>query len=107
MKYNFVMTRTFRTNFNVVADNIEEAQQWLDDNMDDVWEAELEQCNVIDDERVLEEAEPSQNEAEELQDLAGHIGHYLHKYRHVEAYIPKEMWDALEKMSSHIVDNEN
>jgi hypothetical protein len=41
----------------------------------------------------------------ELVDLAGHIGHYLHKYRHVEAYIPKEMWDALEKMSSHVTED--
>ena len=101
MKYNLVVSRTYVTEIEVTADNIQDAWQWVSENSDTIYEQELEQCNVIDDERVLEEAEPSQNEAEELQDLAGHIGHYLHKYRHVEAYIPKEMWDALEKMSSH------
>jgi hypothetical protein len=101
MKYNFVMTRTFRTNFNVVADNIEEAQQWLDDNMDDVWEAELEQCNVIDDERVLEEAEPSPNEIDELMSLAYHIKGKLKEYSHVEDFIPQELYKALEQMLSH------
>jgi hypothetical protein len=101
MKYNFVMTRTFRTNFNVVADNIEEAQQWLDDNMDDVWEAELEQCNVIDDERVLEEAEPSPNEIDELMSLAYHIQAKLREYSHVEGFVPKAMHDALHEMLTH------
>jgi ABC-type Zn uptake system ZnuABC Zn-binding protein ZnuA len=101
MKYNFVMTRTFRTKFNVVADNIEEAQQWIDDNMDDVWEAELEQCNVIDDERVLEEAEPSPNEVSELQDLVQHINLKLQQYSHVEDFIPQELYKALEQMLSH------
>jgi hypothetical protein len=104
MKYNFVMTRTFKTQVKVVADNIEKAQQWLDDNMDDVWEAELEQCNVIDDERVLKEAEPSPNEVSELQDLVQHINLKLQQYSHVEDFIPNDLYKALEHMLSHDID---
>jgi hypothetical protein len=99
------MTRTLKTEYKVVANSLDEAQEWIDNNMDTIWAQELEQLNVIDDDRELQEDKPSQNEAEELQDLAGHIGHYLHTYRHVEAYIPKEMWDALEKMSSHVTED--
>lgn len=101
MKYYFVMTRTFKTQVKVVANNIEEAQQWIDDNMDYVWEAELEQCNVIDDERVLKESEPSPNEVDELADLVCHINQKLQEYRHVEDFIPKELYKALEQMLSH------
>ncbi len=44
---------------------------------------------------------------EELIDLVSHIQQRIHDYRHVGAYIPKEMWDALDKMSSHLTDDED
>lgn len=101
MKYNLVISRTYVTEIKVVADSIEEAQQWVDENMDIVYEAELEQCNVVNEETDLQEDTPSLNEAEELLDLAQHIGRYLDKYIHVSDYFPSEIHDAVKKLASH------
>jgi len=101
MKYNLVITRTLKGEFKVVADSIEKAQEWVDDNVDDLWNI-LDGIEIIDESTELQEDKPSENEAEELLDLAGHITDYLHKYRHVGDYIPSEMFEALEKMRSHI-----
>lgn len=101
MKYNFVMTRTLRTEYKVVANSLDEAQEWIDNNMDTIWAQELEQLNVIDDDRELQEDKPSENEAEELLDLSQHIGRYLDKYIHVSDYFPNEIRDAIQKLASY------
>jgi hypothetical protein len=67
----------------------------------------MEQCNIISDDANIELIEPSENEAEELLCLVSHIRQRIYDYRHVKAYIPKEMWDALDKMSSHITEDED
>lgn len=77
MKYNFVMTRTFKTEYKVLANSLEEAQEWIDNNMLIIRAHELKQMNVIDYSSELQEDKPSENEAEELLDLAGHITDYL------------------------------
>lgn len=107
MKYNLVVSRTYVTEIEVTADNIQEAWQWVSENSDTIYEQEMEQCNVVSEEADMRELGPSQNEAEELIDLVSHIQQRIHDYRHVGAYIPKEMWDALDKMSSHITDDED
>ena len=106
MKYNLVISRTYVTEIKVVADNPAHAWDWINQNSDFIYEQEMEQCNVISEETNLQEDKPSDNEAEELLDLAGHITEYLHKYRHVEDYIPSEMFRALEQMRSHINDED-
>ena len=102
MKYNLVVSRTYVTEIEVTANNIQDAWQWVSENNDTIYEQELEQCNVVSEMTDMKEIGPSENEAEELLDLAGHITDYLHKYRHVGDYIPSEMFEALEKMRSHI-----
>jgi len=102
MKYNLVVSRTYVTEIEVTANNIQEAWQWVSENNDIIYEQELEQCNVVSEMTDMKEIGPSENEAEELLDLAGHITDYLHRYRHVGDYIPSEMFEELEKMRSHI-----
>jgi len=102
MKYNLVVSRTYVTEIEVTADNIAEAWAWVNQNRDTIYEQELEQCNVINEEFDMKQIGPSQNEAEELLDLVSHIQQRIHDYRHVGAYIPSEMFEALEKMRSHI-----
>ena len=106
MKYNLVISRTYVTQIKVVADSKEDAWDWINQNSDFIYEQEMEQCNVISEETDLKEDTPSLNEAEELLDLAGHITEYLAKYRHVEDYIPSDMFKALEQMRSHINDED-
>lgn len=105
MKYNLVMSRTYVTEMIVVADDEASAWDWINDNADAIYEAELEQMNVINEESSLEPVTPSQNEVEELADLVCHINQKLQEYSHVEDFIPKELYKALEQMLSH--DNED
>lgn len=101
MKYNLVISRTYATEIQIEADNMADAWDWVNQNSDAIYEAEMEQCNVISEETDMREIGPSLNEAEELLDLAQHIGRYLDKYIHVSSYVPKEMRDILSQMASH------
>lgn len=101
MKYNLVISRTYVTEIKVVADNIQDAWDWINQNSDFIYEQEMEQCNVVSEETDLQEDTPSLNEAEELFDLAQHIGRYLDKYIHVSDYFPTEIRDAVQKLASH------
>ena len=105
MKYNFVMSRTYVTEMTIVADDEASAWDWINDNAEAIYEAELEQMNVINEESSLVPVTPSQNEVEELADLVCHINQKLQEYSHVEDFIPKELYKALEQMLSH--DNED
>lgn len=107
MKYNVIISRTYTTELVVEAQSTQEVEKWIDTHGETIDHQELEQCNIVDFEINVEPASPSENEAEELLDLVSHIEQRIHDYRHVEAYIPKEMWDALDKMSSHIVEDED
>jgi len=104
MKYNLVISRTYVTEIEVTADNVAEAWDWVNQNSDAIYEAEMEQCNVISEETDMREIGPSQNEAEELLDLASHIHRLLHDYRHVAEFVPQAMHDALTNMLSHTED---
>jgi len=50
MKYNLVVSRTYVTEIEVTADNIQDAWQWVSENSDTIYEQELEQCNVVSEE---------------------------------------------------------
>ena len=104
MKYNVVISRTYATEIVVEADNTQGVHDWLESNDETINHEELEQCNIIDIQFSIDSIEPSENEASELQDLAWHIKAKLKEYSHVEDYIPKEIWSALEKMNSPIVE---
>jgi uncharacterized membrane protein YheB (UPF0754 family) len=101
MKYNVVISRTYATELVVEADNKEGVHEWLETHKNKVYHEELEQCNIISDDVNVELVEPSPSEAEELLDLAYHIHRLLHNYSHVADFVPKEIRDSLEKMSSH------
>ena len=101
MKYTLTTTRTYETTYNVVADSESDAWDWISENGDLITEAELEQCNVIDEETTLEPCTPSPNEVDELMALAYQIQGKLREYRHVEDFIPKSMHDALHEMLTH------
>ena len=101
MKYTLTTTRTYETTYNVVADSESDAWDWISENGDLITEAELEQCNVIDEETTLEPCTPSPNEVDELMALAYQIQGKLREYRHVEDFIPKAMHDALHEMLTH------
>jgi hypothetical protein len=105
MKYNVVISRTYATELVVDANDKDGVYEWLAENQETINHQEMEQCNIISDDANIELIEPSENEAEELIDLVSHIRQRIYDYRHVEAYIPKEMWDALEKMSSHVTED--
>lgn len=98
MKYNLVMSRTYVTEMIVVADDEASAWDWINDNAEAIYEAELEQMNVINEESSLEPATPSPNEKDELVSLAFEIMRKLRGYSHVEDFIPREMHEALAKM---------
>lgn len=98
MKYNFVMSRTYVTEMTIVADNEASAWDWINDNAEVIYEAELEQMNVVNEETSLVPLTPSQNELEELTDLVGHILNKLEEYRHVEEFVPKKLLEALDEM---------
>jgi len=66
MKYNLVVSRTYVTEIEVTANNIQEAWQWVSENNDIIYEQELEQCNVVSEMTDMKEIGPSENEAEEL-----------------------------------------
>lgn len=102
MKYNLVMSRTYVTEMIVVADDEASAWDWINDNAEVIYEAELEQMNVVDEESSLVPVTPSPNEYDELQTLAHDILRKLREYRHVEDFIPSEMHEALTKMVAPI-----
>ncbi len=104
MKYNVVISRTYATEIVVDADNTQEVHDWLESNDETINHEELEQCNIINTDINIELITPSPNEYDELQSLAYDIKAKLKEYSHVEDYIPKEMWSALEKMNSPIVE---
>lgn len=101
MKYNVVISRTYATEIVVEADNTQEVQEWLGNNDDKVNHEEMEQCNIIETYTSIEAVMPSQNEVDELADLVCHINQKLQEYRHVEDFIPKDLYKALEQMLSH------
>lgn len=105
MKYNVVISRTYATEIVVEADNTIEAIDWLNGNDDTINHQEMEQCNIINTDIDIELITPSQNEVDELVDLVCHINQKLQEYSHVEDFIPKELYKALEQMLSH--DNED
>jgi len=101
MKYNVVISRTYATELVVDADNTQEVHDWLESNEDTINHEELEQCNIIDIQFSIGSIEPSPNEVSELQDLVYHINKKLQEYSHVEDFIPKDLYKALEQMLSH------
>lgn len=105
MKYNLVVSRTYVTEMIVVADDEASAWDWINDNAEAIYEAELEQMNVINEESSLEPVTPSQNEVEELADLVCHINQKLQEYSTRRGLRTKELYKALERMLSH--DNED
>lgn len=48
---------------------------------------------------------PSQNEAQELEDLVNRIDDLLVDFVHVSDYIPNGLYTALEKMQSYNIEN--
>ena len=101
MKYNVVISRTYATEIVVEADNTQGVHDWLESNDETINHEELEQCNIIDIQFSIGSIEPSENEASELLDLASNIYRLLYAYRHVSDFVPKEIRESLEKMSSH------
>ena len=98
MKYNLVISRTYVTEMTIVADDEASAWDWINENTDVIYEAELEQMNVVNEETSLVPLTPSPNEQDELETLAHDIIRKLKEYSHVEDYIPSEMHEALAKM---------
>lgn len=107
MKYNFVMSRTYVTEMVVVAEDEASAWDWINNNSEAIYEAELEQMNVINEESSLAPLTPSPNEKDELVTLAYDIILKMREYRHVEDFIPSEMHEALAKMVAPIVETHN
>lgn len=101
MKYNVVISRTYATEIVVEADNIDGVENWLETHENKVYHEELEQCNIINTDIDIELITPSQNEVEELADLVCHINQKLQDYSHVEDFVPKDLYKALEQMLSH------
>jgi hypothetical protein len=98
MKYNVVISRTYTTGIVVDADNEDGVHEWLEENKETINHQELEQCNIVESWSHVELLAPSQNEAEELQDLVCHINQKLQEYRHVEDFVPNDLYKALEQM---------
>ena len=107
MKYNVVISRTYATEIVVDADNIDGVEEWLETHENKVYHEELEQCNIINTDINIELITPSPNEASELIDLASNIYRLLYAYRHVSDFVPKEIRESLEKMSSHVTEDNN
>lgn len=101
MKYNVVISRTYATEIVVEAENTQGVHDWLESNDETINYQELEQCNIIDIQFSIDSIEPSPNEVSELEDLVCHINQKLQEYRHVEDFIPKGLYEALEHMLSH------
>jgi hypothetical protein len=57
MKYNLVISRTYVTEIEVTANNMQEALTWASTNQDEIYEQELEQCNVIDEDINIREVQ--------------------------------------------------
>jgi len=55
MKYNLVISRTYVTEIEVIANSEQEALEWASINTDYIYEQELEQCNVIIEEVNIQE----------------------------------------------------
>jgi len=104
MKYNVIISRTYATELVVDAESIQEVHEWLGNNDDKVNHEELEQCNIIETYTNVELVKPSPNEESELEDLVYHINKKLQEYSHVEDFIPKELYKALEQMLGHDID---
>lgn len=98
MKYTLITRRTYETTYNIETDTLDEAWEWVNSNADLINEAELEQCNIIDEEAELVPCIPSPNEADELAVLVGIIAHKLEDFRHVGDYVPKKLFEALDEM---------
>lgn len=107
MKYNLVMSRTYVTEMTIVADNETSAWDWINENAEVIYEAELEQMNVVSEETSLAPLTPSPNEQDELETLAHEIIRKLKEYSHVEDFIPSEMHEALAKMVAPVVETHN
>lgn len=101
MKYNVIISRTYATELVVDAENTIEVHDWLDDNKETINYQELEQCNIIIEDTNIELVSPSPNESSELQDLVCHINQKLQEYRHVEDFIPNDLYKALGQMLGH------
>jgi len=101
MKYNVVISRTYATELVVNANDKDGVYEWVGDNEETINHQELEQCNIINADIDIELVTPSPNEVSELQDLVYHINKKLQEYRHVEDFIPKDLYKALEQMLSH------
>lgn len=56
-KYEFVMTRTYETTIGIMAENEKEATDIYNKLGDSIYEIELDQCNVISEDVVLNEQE--------------------------------------------------
>lgn len=98
MKYKVTTTRTYVTEMIVVADSENDACEWVMQNGDAIHNAELEQMNVVSEDSQITPITLSENEAEELLDLAGRIDNLLRDYRHVEDFIPSELHHAIANM---------
>ena len=107
MKYNVVISRTYATEIVVEADNTIEAIDWLNGNDETINHQEMEQCNIVETNIKLDMLAPSPNEVSELQDLVQHINLKLQQYSHVEDFIPKGLYEALEQMLSHDDNDDN
>jgi hypothetical protein len=109
MKYKVTIHRTYATELEVEGNDVDDIKEWLYcyNLSDKVLRMERDQNNITETRSDIELMGPSDNEAEEMLDLVGHIRQRIYDYRHVKAYIPKEMWDALDKMSSHLTVTED
>jgi hypothetical protein len=104
MKYNVVISRTYTTELVVNANDKDGVYEWVGDNEETINHQELEQCNIINADIDIELVTPSPNEESELEDLVYHINKKLQEYSHVEDFIPKELYKALEQMLGHDID---
>ena len=98
MRYNITITRTYETEVFVTADTLQDAELWVENNEDTINEAELDQCNIVETDTKIIEAEPSENEREEILYLMNKSKHLISDYRHVSAYIPQHLIDELNKL---------
>ena len=95
MRYNITIQRTYKTEIFVSADNYDGAELWIETNEDEINEAELDQCNIVETNTKIIEMEPSENEREEILCLMSRIKTLISDYRHVSEYIPQHLIDEL------------
>ena len=98
MRYNITITRTYETEFIVSADNYEGVELWIETNDDEINEAELDQCNIVETNTKIIEMEPSDNEREEIFYLMNRIKALISDYRHVSEYIPQHLINELNNL---------